>query len=228
MPDPIIAGLFRAQVILHGKSGLNTDVYVNNFVFDNTAGTLINATPADTAGAITTALQNFYTEATANAGRIASYLPSQVLQPDATVKVYDLGDAPPRLPYVNTFNLGAMSAAAPLPQEVACCLSYYAGRSLPRQRGRIYLGPLQSGVVVADSTTGHIKPADAFRTTVAEAAERLFTANGMEVEWQVLSQVDGMARRVTGGWVDDAFDTQRRRGSEPTSRILWGDPPAQV
>jgi len=33
--------------------------------------------------------------------------------------------------------------------------------------------------------------------------------------------MDAELRIVTAGWVDNAFDTQRRRGEDASSRLSW-------
>jgi hypothetical protein len=47
-----------------------------------------------------------------------------------------------------------------------------------------------------------------------------------DVTWMQVSTTFGIANPVTGGFVDNSFDTQRRRGSAPTARDTWGAPAA--
>ncbi len=111
----------------------------------------------------------------------------------------------------------------PLPTEVAACLSYVADRNLPRNRGRIYLGPLGTNALV--TSAGRVLVSPAFRTALRESAARLQGANGQSISWHLYSTVANQMKLITGGWVDDAFDTQRRRGTAPTVRETWGPDP---
>lgn len=224
MADPILPDFFRAQVIFHGKTGAPEDVFVNNFVFrnDDVPGMPI----FDVANAIQARLNAFYnTPPDGQSDYLAKYLNGNLLDTAATIKVYDLGDTPPRLPEVRPMTLGAMSAAASLPPEVAVCLSYYAGRPLPRRRGRIFLGPLTSSSV--DISGNRTLVSSLLRETAKGAMEGL-ASNANEtapVRWHVLSQTDGNAFMITGGWVDNAHDTIRKRGFVSSGRTLWGAPP---
>jgi hypothetical protein len=40
-------------------------------------------------------------------------------------------------------------------------------------------------------------------------------------DWCVWSVADQIAVPVANGWIDNAFDVQRRRGVDYTSRTLW-------
>lgn len=225
MADPIIADFFRAQVVFPGRSGLAEDVFVNSFVFRNdNPGQL--RTIEHVANDIRDRLQAFYFTPQNTGNSIANYLSSALIAPvNPQVKVYDLGQPPPRFPANRTLTAAATDyGAGALPAEVACCLSYYAGRPLPRRRGRIYVGPLASGAATV-STVG-LAVNGGLRDTLVQAATGLNSTSGTAlVSWHVLSQKDRNAFRITGGWVDDAFDTQRRRGIAPTVRQPWGAAP---
>lgn len=91
----------------------------------------------------------------------------------------------------------------------------------PRQRhtGRIYWGPLSSNTGTVDG--GCIRPASNIRDTARLAVDRLdadlfVTAGGAHLG--VWSRKDGVVRGVTHVSVDNAFDTQRRRGNKATLR----------
>jgi hypothetical protein len=59
-------------------------------------------------------------------------------------------------------------------------------------------------------------------TTLAKALRDLIDASVTETTWSlaVYSVADAVAREVTNGWVDNAWDTQRRRGIDATARTL--------
>ena len=95
-------------------------------------------------------------------------------------------------------------------------MSFYSGAvARPRKRGRIYLGPLRADT---GTTVGNvIRPSTAIRTNVAGAGATLIDLSGV-VRWGVLSQADEVIWQIDHGFIDDAFDTQRRRGEDPTAR----------
>lgn len=126
------------------------------------------------------------------------------------VKMYDRGDAIPR-PVVAEKTAARTGGAAGGPREVALCLSFYAERNLPRQRGRIYLGPLQSGLGA--------RPILQTMNFALDLAEGIAGIGGVDVDWQVFSPTDQQGRSVTAAWVDDEWDTQRRRGRKSTQRV---------
>lgn len=128
------------------------------------------------------------------------------------------------------------------PAEVACALRWEAlGRAdapvdaidgpedpdllpdRPKQRltGRIYVGPLQITAGQADAN-GVIRPSATFRQTLADAGKRLadtsFPVLGQSsMRLGVWSRKQQSVTRLEAVAVDDAFDTQRRRGPDPGS-----------
>lgn len=131
---------------------------------------------------------------------------------------------------------------------MAICLSFQgatgSGVNMRRRRGRVYLGPL-AGTVVDASTSGTEITAAA-RSTIATAAAAL--AHGPDVgdaRLAVFSRAtanitDGLPvdanepaigysdaalsagfEDVVSGWVDNAFDIQRRRGVQASARTTW-------
>lgn len=138
-----------------------------------------------------------------------------------------------------TFTLGnSLNVGSAMPEEVALVLTTrtdnYASQPVeradgsdtglqvdrPRQRhsGRVFLGPLLPEAVSLGANS-KARPDTAFRTAILDAAERLqdeLIAEGHR--WSVWSRADAVFRDVSIVQVDDAFDTQRRRGVAPTSR----------
>jgi len=145
-------------------------------------------------------------------------------------RFYDLGTPAPRAPVQGTFATWTPppTSFVPLPAEVALALSFYSSRNLPRQRGRIYVGPLNtsaSGSIAAGDVD--VRPSTSAVQSVADAAKLLadnVSVKGMRLG--VFSTVDNLLRPVTAGWVDNGYDTQRRRGGKATSRTLWTPTPA--
>jgi hypothetical protein len=54
-------------------------------------------------------------------------------------------------------------------------------------------------------------------TSLLNAGKRLTDAN---IGYGVYSKVDGLFTPIVQFWVDNAFDTQRRRGSAPSARQI--------
>lgn len=214
MADPIIPGLVRAQVVLEGDSGLPEDRFVTTYVFGNQDGGSPSGSQLDDLADL---LVSFWTQdPVGGTGQLQTYLGAQC-SGDAQVKLYRLGDAPPREPTTYDFTVSGFSQSSGLPAEVALCISYYATRNIPRRRGRIYLGPLSN--LSGQFAAGDWRPVDLLRQVAALKARDLISAsNNLLLPWAVLSQVDGVARPITDGWVDNSWDTQRRRGIAPTLR----------
>ena len=223
MADPILPDIYKAQVVLAGKSGLPEDVYVNNWYFRND-DTISQAFPS-VRGAIKRVLDSFYTVADSAGRKVSQYMSGYISTNSLKYRIYDLGQAPPR-----TRNEEAGAPFTPststLPLEVAMCLSFFAGTNQPRNRGRIYLGPLASSAVLTSSgslpvpTTGMLEciadRASAVGRTTENVTWVMVTRGGTKPPFDPPN-----AKVVTGGWVDSAWDTQRRRGVAATGRTLW-------
>ena len=130
------------------------------------------------------------------------------------VKLYDLADAQPR-PIKGESVVEPTSSITSLGnREVALCLSFYGTRNLPRQRGRIYVGPFSA------AEAGSRAPAAPIRAAVASLVPVFTNLGGADVDWVVYSRTSGLTHAVTDWWIDDAWDVQRRRGLSPTMRDM--------
>lgn len=89
-----------------------------------------------------------------------------------------------------------------------------------RFRGRIYLGPFNSGVLATD-TNGRSEPLLSFRTDLTLIAEAFVADLGADWGWEVFSRRAWAGSLVTHGYIDDAWDTQRRRGQKATTRTTF-------
>jgi hypothetical protein len=231
-----------ATVKLPSVTGLPKDDFVNTFAFQG------DATSAPNRAAVLSALEDFYNfpaRTTEDAG-LAWHLARAVSRAagGVEVKFYDIFDKLDGSPHgspvgVGSFTLGpAHTGAAALPAEVAVVLTTRALgwqsalveattdvippalTSRPRQRhtGRVYIGPLNN-LVVSESPTGVARVSNAFRDVLQNAASRLFNTTAQAgVAWSVWSRADEVLSSVDHVQVDDAFDTQRRRGHSPTVR----------
>ena len=137
------------------------------------------------------------------------------------------------------FDLADPGNNTPLPSEVAMVITLEAlgrpaapveapddddldnkpDRQKQRHTGRIYLGPLNDGCVVA--VNGAARPSAAFRTNCVQAISDLSSdiiAIGGFGHLGIWSRKDAVIRDLDFVSVDDSFDTQRRRGEGPTLR----------
>jgi hypothetical protein len=206
---------FKVSAIMQGKSGLPEDRFVNTFFFRKDT-----LTTGDFYSAVTAQLRDFYFAIPSGASRTLASFMSGFLEDRLELRFYDLGQQPPREPHIEQITDVAFSGSnSGLPLEVALCLSYYADRNLPRQRGRIYLGPFNNGAAAGQMG----KPAADLIQTVSKLGPDLLSIGGPESDatWVQLSRVAAQTREVTAGWVDNAFDTQRRRGEAADARTTW-------
>lgn len=213
----------RVQVSLPTASGLPEDICMNTWhcMFDT--GTAVDAATSFVAN-----LLDFYLV-------IDTFLSGR-LSTDIHFDVYDLIDALPRSPIYDFDSTLSVGTGDGLPNECAICLSYrgtIASGLIPaRHRGRIFLGPLDGGVV--DQGTGDTIVDVSVRNAIATAAGALVTAStGDGVPWAVFSPTNAgsppyssgdlavSSDPVLTGYVDDAFDTVRSRGGSATARSLF-------
>lgn len=205
---------YTVQHSLQGKSNEAKDRYINSFHLDGpiTADhtTLTN---------ISAAVKAFFSSLNVYYSTYANGL-------GETVKIYNLEDAKPRVPIYSeiseTAPFGA-SSVQQLPEEVAVCLSMAANPSAPlpqaRRRGRIYIGPLNINVL-GDNVTGQpCRVATVFQDALLAKAVILnnaLHAVGGDYTWIILSQTANTFVPIANFTVDNAFDTQRRRGAAPS------------
>lgn len=140
-----------------------------------------------------------------------SLWPNRVLE----VRVYDLSDAKPRPERAfathtpTTPDPGTGSG----PRQLAVVLSFFAGRNLPRYRGRIYCGPLSSGVC------GNEYVINAVCQEALDLGHGLFDIGGENVAHAVWSVKDQVGRVVTDYFVANEWGTVRSRGQRATGRL---------
>lgn len=199
---------YLATVKLNMVSGIAADAVENTFAFSgSTAGTDVVA--------IETLLAGLY-------DNLVSVYPSLVAQNGHEISIVNLDDPQPRYPiYIATYDFPSAPSGAATARELAICSSFQAARQsgIPqaRRRGRVYIGPIDATAI---DSTGLI--ATASRSQVVSAFSGFFTAAGASaVVWSVYSRVSGDLYEVDNGWVDNAPDVQRRRGTDATVRQTW-------
>jgi len=197
----------RAQVTLRTKDNVPANFVTNSWgLTTDTVGT-------PDWNEIRNAFKLFY-------DNLDVFLSPSVAQNDHEVKFYALPGVQPNYPIAERFfSLSTNPAGTAMPSEVALVLAFQGvrtpGLEQARRRGRIYVGPLDT------TTTSGERPTTAFRTAVVDAAlafdADLDTITPI-VEWGVWSETNQAMVEIASGWVDDAWDTQRRRGLAPTTR----------
>jgi hypothetical protein len=143
------------------------------------------------------------------------------------IKLYSLADPKPRVPLRDeSLGITGTHSAAGMPLEVALCLSFQApkvsGQEQRRRRGRVYLGPFTN--LSGDGSTG--RPDATAITAITTAAQTLLDASQASSSWKwaVIHDANGVApvaHVVENGWLDNAWDTQRRRGNAPGVRTTF-------
>jgi hypothetical protein len=222
MADPILPGVIRTMVVMQNANELPTDRYITTWAFK--AAGAVNL-PVHGA-AILTAMTAFFNSVAAGAAvAVGAFIGPQASRVALSTRVvsYDLGTAPPRSPFDTGFTLIAPQSSAPIPAEVACCLSLKSAHNGPRGRGRVYIGPFNQSAV-GTPEAGDARPEGSMTTAVRMAALAL-TGSAVLVDaglqWVIVSHSDATTYAVNGGYVDNAWDTHRSRGLEASGRAIF-------
>lgn len=208
-------------------SGLSEDTVSNVWYASN----LDDGTPGDATqyNSLSDALNTFYNSLS---DRYAAHLGTT-----RTMKIYDLEDSQPRVPVYEESYTPTAPTNQGFPGEVALCLSFQgepaSGVNQARRRGRVFLGPLAMASANTSEVSGDTRPSTATITAIDSAYTALRTAwDGVGIGWdhvafsQTLEEggtpVHLCATPVGEAWVDNAYDTQRKRGAKATLRnIIW-------
>jgi hypothetical protein len=130
------------------------------------------------------------------------------------VTAYDAQGTVPVLPQGEAVRNPDLAPATVGVREVALCLSFYSEVNRPRTRGRLYVPAALAGI-----GTGTARPNSTQRQKVGDLATIFADLGGPDVDWSVYSRADDEARPVSNWWVDDAWDIQRSRGLDPSTRL---------
>lgn len=234
--------LFTA--ILPHENGLAQDRFVNTFaVKDLIPG---GAARGAVAGAIGDFYDTVPTGGLTSIGALLSgdvdrdALACQILVYDITAHLDGSAHGAPVDAF--TFTMPAASSVVRLPQEVAFVLTLESDtrneepvevpddgdpdavpqRPMQRHTGRIFLGPFNDDALNATNGRPDATIRDTARLAAADLAPaiRAETIGGTGDEgWSVWSRKDEILRPIFTVATDDAFDTQRRRGVDPTARV---------
>lgn len=210
-------------------SGLPADAVVSTFHFST------ESDPPDPASLveIAAALGDCYNAFTA-------YLSPFYNQGAMKVTYYNLADPEPRVPLEElplpiTSVPGAGAYA--MPPEVSVCCSFegnqVSGEPQARKRGRVYLGPW--GVFGATQLSA---PPGAILSAIDTGFTSLLSDSDASLDWTWCVHSPSLLKGTTvpplppqplastffpvvRGWIDNAWDTQRRRGIVATARNVF-------
>jgi hypothetical protein len=210
---------FLVQAALQDTSGLSRDRYVNTFHVEASGLTTGNYDD------LTTAFRAFYTEVGTVAHPTAYYIAPHAKVTPGHLKYYNQGDTIPRSPTrIDDLLVDDGDSTVALPAEVACCVSYksssISGIPASQCRGRIYIGPLSTRAVASEPATAKARPDLNMRTYLVSHFIALMGAvqDVGDCHLRQFSAKTGVLHAINEVWCDDAWDTQRRRGAEPSSR----------
>jgi hypothetical protein len=201
---------YRAQCEWRNVSGLQADSAVNTLYCtadDDTAAGLFAAT-------IGSAFTTF-----------SVFMSNAILLGAAglRIKLYDMADPEPREPIqTTTYTMTPSGSVLPMPLEVAIVLSYRSayesGVAAASKRGRIYLPWLAE-----DNNDTTARPNSALVAGVLAIGTTIRAASVAASTWdwaQHSAKLDSYDT-VIAGFVDNEWDTQRRRGRLATTRSTF-------
>lgn len=202
--------LYSTQVIIHTTDGLPENFCTNTWHAD-----------CDDVAAVLLwheELIDFYEQIGTN---LSSLIDNANTDPHE-INSYRLSDPAPRTIVASTnFSLPGVGTTA-LPTEVAVCCSFQAqqisGLPQARRRNRVYVGPMSQ---IATDSNGRV--ATNCQTAIRNQGSALKSASDAATSWTwaIYSPTDGTGADVDNGWVDNEFDTQRRRGRQATDRATF-------
>lgn len=226
-----------AQVNLERDSGLPEDRIVNTFHFEG----LGDFAPPEMLPPILDKVVAFYTAvASGNTAPLASSFGETLANSGHSVKLYDQGQPKPRA-VVASREFSITPSTGSLPNEVCLALSFrgisISGADPSRRRGRVYVGPFREGQGTISGADN--RPSTALMNILANCGAALLAANAAfgptapagsrwvieglraDVPKPADPKVDNPKSLVPVAilWVDNAWDTQRRRGAKASTRV---------
>jgi len=138
-----------------------------------------------------------------------------VTKTQLTVKAYDAQAPKPNYPKATAIKNSGTILTASSNRDLALCLSFYGTVNHPRTRGRLYIPACIPAIA---ATTAFAQTA---AITKVAALVPLFTGlGGIDVDWVVFSRADNTSHPITNWFIDNSWDTQRRRGPRATTRTV--------
>lgn len=215
----------RAEVQWASGTGLPRDVATQAFTFDVGSALLPLYTSA-----LTGLLDDFYSQVQSPATvSIASFLRNGLVLPNVTVKwgTIDVMTGVVTPTTETSFTVAGMASVGDsLPAECAVRASVHGAITGVqavdrRRRGGPFLGP---GFIATAATiaSGRVLVDPDLVAAVSACSSKLQTDAAIAgYLWVVYSRADQTTHEIVGGFVDNAWDTIKRRGTGPSARTTW-------
>lgn len=211
----------RVMFVGEGPSGLPADRIINVFHFWD-AGAYDDGKLLDAQFQVARFYGGVGGGVLPTQGSPMGYYMSPWVKRDAQLIAYNLDDAKPRLPHPLPLTLPAAGGNG-LPEEVCVVGTLHAAPPVsPRRRGRLYFGPLFTGAADVGTTTHPARPEASFVNDFCKALQTMTIAFDSAPAWSIRSVTPSENfQPIVSGYVDNALDTQRRRGPDTTARQFW-------
>jgi len=217
--------LHKVVVTIPHVSGLAEDAVVNGFYFRDDSG-IFPITDYDN---VRDMLKDFYTVVAPDASQKVCQYFQENYGGNVAVRMYNTEDPEPRYPvYESGFTMPRATGTTPMPSEVAAVMSFGrlpdAGTPAARRRNRVYLGPLNTTVMNPSNGLFDVD----FVDNVVLAGQELWLASQASSNWTWVGFSGADNESFDLQWVamDDAADTQRRRGvSRTVKRVSFEGTP---
>jgi hypothetical protein len=219
---------YRIVTTLHRKSGIERDAVQNTWLY-----------VAPSTNPSTTDFNNWIAQYQGFLHDIHTFLAASLnaSTPQWTVEFFRLpierplpgtGVGPPV--FVGTGSFVTPPGSIGYPSEVSVCLTLDGVESIDaeqgpggtrpaaRKRNRKYIGPLAGNVGVAESGTSETVVDPGVARAIVDAWKTAMQDGMITKGWapNIWSFTNWAAYTILKVWVDNAFDTQRRRGQDPT------------
>lgn len=214
---------FKAVVVLPYTTNLPRDQSQQTYCFN------LDDAEESTLDQVGFALAGFYNDVQSGTGQsVSNFMANIISRANCRIEWYDVSTLPSGPPvYTYPFVLaGGTPSLSNLPLEVALVHSFQGakitGGVQARRRGRNYLGPFSAGALnTAPNATAPIPVL--VNTVVAAGAALKADIDAIDLgQWCIWSRTTDLFVPVANGWVNNEWDTQRRRELKPTARTTWG------
>lgn len=137
----------------------------------------------------------------------------QAVPAQVRVRAYDDEGSPPRAPIGEAFKSKGLAPVSTMNRDIAVCLSFSGGSGRATERGRLYVPCYVTGIAASAAVASVT-----MLQKCADLVPILTGLGGVNVDWVVWSSKLRSSKPVERWYVDNAFDTQRRRGIKATAR----------
>lgn len=195
---------YRYTISMQHDSLLPRDAIVHSLHFRHSLGALLATDHESMASNIAQAFETNWVGISTGLKRIE-------------VKAYRTEGPPPHDPLVtHVRNPAGAALTVNYPAEIALCLSFKGGQR-PWERGRIYLAPYANESYRLATSLARTPPQGIMDAALA-LGQGFADAGGPDWSWVVHSKAHAVDTPVASCWVDNEWDTQRRRGLRASAR----------